>query len=62
MKAKLKKASDWHFEKKIEVNSIADCLELYKRVIIDKADDWDRKDEGFEDIDIIITIYDDYVE
>ena len=61
MKAKLQKASDWDFEKKIEVNSIADCLKLYPRVIISEASDW-QKGKGFEDIDIIITIYDDYVE
>lgn len=62
MKAKLEKASNTRFGKKIEVNSIADCLKLYDRVIIRKADGWDVEEEGFEDIDIVITIYDDYVE
>lgn len=61
MIAKLGKASDWDFEKKVEVETIEDCLKFHDQVIIAKAKQWD-KDDGFEDIDIVITIYDSWVE
>ena len=61
MKAKLLKASEWNFEKKVDVETIKDCLKFYDSVIIRKLRD-DRKDEGFEDCEIEITIYDYYVE
>ena len=61
MKAILKKASEWDFMEKVEVNTIKDCLDIYHSVVIDRARDCD-KDEGFEDCEIVVTIYDDYIE
>lgn len=61
MKAILEKASDWEFKEKVDVDTIEECLDRYGRVVIGPASDWD-KGEGFEDCEIVVTIYDDYLE
>lgn len=61
MKAILEKASDWEFKEKVEFDTIEECLDRYGRVVIERARDC-SKDEGFEDCEILVTIYDDYLE
>ena len=61
MKAKLTKTSDWEFEKKIDVETIEDVLKYHNRVVIKRADDYEKSD-GFEDCEIIVEIYDDWRE
>ena len=69
MKALLMKASDWGFYKNIEINDLHDLLLLYGRLIIEKDPEtlkFYRKESinhgCDDDYEIIITIYDDYVE
>ena len=67
MKALLKKASDWEYYKTIEVNTIEDLFKIYHSLIIENdkqtLDIYKDGDYGYDkDFEIIITIYDDYVE
>lgn len=67
MKALLKKASDWDYHKNIEINSLEDLLKIYHSLIIytDKniLDMYKQGDYGYDkDFEIIVKIYDDYVE
>jgi hypothetical protein len=59
MKVLLKKASDWKFEKIIEIDdSILELKKIYNNLIIDFDEDYSRAKE----VDFVVTIYDDYVE
>lgn len=69
MKALLKKASDWDWNKAktIEVNTIDDLFKIYHSLIIenDKAalKIYKQGDYNYDkDFECVITIYDDYVE
>jgi hypothetical protein len=61
MKAKLTKTSDWEFEKKIDVETIEDALAYHNKLVIRRAEGWDKTD-GFEDCEIVVEIYDDWRE
>lgn len=67
MKALLKKASDWDYYKNIEVNNIDDLFKIYHSLIIENdtatLDLYKHGDYNYDkDFELIITIYDDYVE
>lgn len=68
MKVLLKKASDWSFYKNIEINSLEELLKVYSRLVVEsdkttldiyKSSINDIYDKNFE---ILVTIYDDYIE
>lgn len=67
MKALLKKASDWDYFKIIEINSIDDLLKIYHSLIIENDETtlkiYKQADYDYDkDFEIVITIYDNYVE
>ena len=59
MKVLVLKASDYTYEEIKEINSLQDLQNIYHSLVIDfeKADDY-----GYSDIDVIVRIYDDYLE
>ena len=68
MKALLKKASDWNYYKNIEINNLSELLKIHNSLIVEtdeltldlyKHSDNDTYNKDFE---IVITIYDDWVE
>ena len=67
MKALLEKASDWNYHEIIEINNLEDLLKIYHSLIIDSnkqiLDMYKRGDYGYDkDFELVIKIYDDYVE
>ena len=64
MKALLLKASDCGYKEKIEVNTIEDLLKIYKSLIVESDEetlDIFRHSDR-DDFEMVITIYDDYIE
>lgn len=61
MVARIRKASDWSHKEIVDVISMEDLYDLMEEyghaVIVRKASVYDNPD-----VDIVITIYDDYVE
>lgn len=69
MKALLRKASDWCWNKAkiIEVNTIDDLFKIYHSLIIENdkltLDIYKQGNNNYDkDFECVITIYDDYVE
>ena len=67
MKALLIKASDDKFIKNIEVKTLEEIFTIYRILILDKSKstlDMYKNDERIDnkDFEIVITIYDDYIE
>lgn len=67
MKALLIKASDDKFIKNIEVKTLEEIFTIYRILILDKSNstlDMYKNDERIDnkDFEIVITIYDDYIE
>jgi hypothetical protein len=59
MKVLVLKASDDTYEEIKEINSLQDLQNIYHSLVIDfeNADDY-----GYSDINVIVRIYDDYLE
>jgi hypothetical protein len=64
MKALLLKASDYDYQEKIEVNTIEDLLKIDKSLIIESDEETLDifKNSDSDDFEMVITIYDDYIE
>lgn len=69
MRALLRKASDYTYKKIIEVNTLEDLLKIYGSLIIETSEaeldlynNVDVIEMGEEKVEIVITIYDDWIE
>jgi len=62
MKVLIKKASDWDYQEIKEINTLEELIEIYKSLIVETGDELEPYLLPEKDIDMVVTIYDDYIE
>lgn len=62
MKVLIKKASDWDYQEIKEINTLEELIKIYKSLIVETGDELEPYLLPEKDIDMVVTIYDDYIE
>lgn len=62
MKVLIKKASDWDYQEIKEINTLEELIKIYKSLIVETGNELEPYLLPEKDIDMVVTIYDDYIE